>query len=68
MLYRMVRPMKRQGSRYLWFVRRIPADIKARAVGMTLALPVGENTVPIKITSAMQSERCSLRSAVFAPL
>jgi hypothetical protein len=44
MLFRLVRPVKRKGSRYRQFVRRIPADVKQRAVGVKLHIPVGEQT------------------------
>lgn len=32
MLYRLVRPMRRKGSRHPYFLQRIPADVKALAV------------------------------------
>jgi hypothetical protein len=38
MLFRVVRPMKRSGSRFRYFVQRIPADIKAAVAGERLAI------------------------------
>lgn len=40
MLYRLVRPVKRQGSSRHQFVKRIPVDLKDRLVGMTLDIPL----------------------------
>ncbi len=50
MLFRLVRPVRRSDSRIPYFVQRIPADVKARAVGVKLDLPIGEETVPVTIT------------------
>jgi hypothetical protein len=36
MLFRLVRPMRRNGSRNVYFVQRIPADLKQRAAGLKL--------------------------------
>lgn len=63
MLYRLVRPMKRQGSSKQQFVRRIPADLRERMVGMKLTIPVGEEMVFINITPGTESVRFSLRSS-----
>jgi hypothetical protein len=63
MLVRLVRPMKREGSSKKYFVQRIPSDVKAAAVGMTLTIPVGDTLVPIKITSKTTAVRLSLRTS-----
>ena len=62
MLFRMVRPVKRTGSRNRHFVRRIPVDVKAKAIGLTLTIPVGDETQPFVIRARSQSVRLSLRT------
>lgn len=62
MLFRLVRPMKRKGTSRHQFVQRIPADLKARAAGTKLLVPVGEEFVPITITAKMDAIRLSLRT------
>ena len=63
MLFRLVRPMKREGSNNRQFVQRIPADLKARAVGLTLRIPVGPDVVTRQITTSTEAIRLSLRTA-----
>lgn len=63
MLFRVVRPMKRDGSRIPFFVQRIPADLRSLVVGVRLAIPLGERFVFITISSRAQSVRFSLRSS-----
>ena len=62
MLIRVVRPMKRKDSSIPYFVQRIPADVKARAVGLTLQIPVGDEMVPVTITGKTQAVKLSLRT------
>jgi hypothetical protein len=62
MLFRLVRPVKRTGSRHRYFVRRIPADVRALAVGKRLIIPVGEASQSIIISARSQSIRLSLRT------
>src|SRR5665213_278272 len=62
MLFRLVRAVKRTGSRNRQFVRRIPTDVKSNAVGVKLAIPVGEQTQTVVITPRAQSVRLSLRT------
>lgn len=62
MLFRLVRPVQRQGSRNRHYVRRIPADVIERAVGTRLNIPVGDITVPVTISAKMDSIRVSLRT------
>jgi integrase len=62
MLFRLVRPVKRTGSRNRQFVRRIPSDVRSKATGLKLSIPVGDQTQPITITARTQSVRLSLRT------
>lgn len=62
MLYRLVRPVKRPGSSNHYFVKRIPADLQKRMVGMKLAIPIGDESVFVTISSKMESVRVSLRA------
>jgi integrase len=62
MLFRLVSPMQRSGSKVPQFVQRIPADVRTRAVGLRLAIPIGEETIRLVVTSAMASIRVSLRT------
>ena len=61
MLFRVVRPMRREGSRNRYFVRRIPSDVRSKAVGLRLTVPLGDGGVQtIIITSKSQAVRLSL--------
>lgn len=63
MLFRVVRPMKRDGSRIPIFVQRIPADVMSRAVGTRLAIPLGDGFTFVTVSASAQSVRFSLRTA-----
>ena len=63
MLFRLVSPVQRKGSKNCQFQQRIPADVKARAMGRALHIPVGTETVVLTITRNMPSVRFSLRTA-----
>ncbi|HZP75851.1 MAG TPA: recombinase XerD [Pseudolabrys sp.] len=63
MLYRLVRPVRRKGTRNLSFVRRIPADVKRQAAGLKLAIPLGDATQFVTISARAQSVRLSLRTS-----
>src|SRR5277367_1354481 len=63
MLYRLVRPMRRKGSRHPYFNQRIPVDVRALAVGLKLALPIGAETVPLIISTKAETVKVSLRTA-----
>ncbi len=63
MLFRVVRPMKRDGSRIPIFVQRIPADIMSRAVGTCLAISLGDGFTFVTVSARAQSIRFSLRTA-----
>ena len=60
MLFRLVRPVKRPGSRNPQYVRRIPVDVSAQAVGLKLSIPVGNETRAVTISSRAQHVRLSL--------
>jgi integrase len=63
MLYRVVRPVKRSGSSIPQFIQRIPADVRAQAIGRKLTIPLGnDDPVVVTITRTMQSIRFSLRT------
>lgn len=63
MHFRLVRPVKRKGTLNQHFTQRIPADVKSRAVGMTLHIPLGDAVVPIAVGESTQHIRLSLRSS-----
>lgn len=62
MLFRLVRPMRRTGSRNRYYVRRIPADVRSKMVGLKLAVPIGEQTQAVTISPRAESVRLSLRT------
>lgn len=60
MLYRVVRPGRRMGSRNGQFIKRIPADLKVRVVGVRFEIPVGDGFKAVTPSAKAQSIRCSL--------
>lgn len=62
MQFRLVRPLKRSDSSFPQFTQRIPADVRHLAVGRTLTVPLGSETLRIAITPTMASIRFSLRT------
>ena len=62
MLFRLVRPLKRPGTTMGHFVQRIPADVKTRATGRKLLMPVGGASVPITVKPQADAIRLSLRT------
>lgn len=62
MLFRLVRPVQRKGSRVPYFVQRIPADVKRRAAGLRLAIPLGDGTHHLTIRAGASDVRLSLRT------
>lgn len=54
--------MKRKSSRNPYYVRRIPTDVRGKASGLTLSIPVGSETQLVPITPRTQSIRISLRT------
>ncbi|WP_247389256.1 MULTISPECIES: tyrosine-type recombinase/integrase [unclassified Bradyrhizobium] len=63
MLFRVVRPMSRDGSRFPSFVQRIPADVRAKVAGIELAIPLGGGFVFVRPSESAQAIRFSLRTA-----
>jgi hypothetical protein len=62
MLFRLVSLMKRSGSSIPYFAQRIPSDVRTRAIGRILSVPVGDQLVAIKVTPRTESIRFSLRT------
>lgn len=62
MLFRLVRPVIRSGSSYPYFVQRIPADVRACAVGRVLEIPIAGKTLRITIKPRAETVRFSLRT------
>lgn len=58
----MPRPMKRSGSTSHHLVHRIPADVLPKAAGLTLSIPVGDETVTVTLSSKAKDVRVSLRT------
>jgi hypothetical protein len=56
MLFRMVRPMRRKGTRFQGYVRRLPVDVRDKLVGRTLHFPLGDTTHSVAISSRAQSK------------
>lgn len=54
--------MRRDGSRFPSFVRRIPADVRAKAAGIELAIPLGDDFVFVTPSESAQGVRFSLRT------
>jgi hypothetical protein len=63
MRLRLVSPVKRKGTRNIQFVQRIPADVKARAVGLKLSIPVGAEVQPLTVSPKADAIRLSLRTS-----
>lgn len=63
MLFRVVRPMKRSGSRCIYFVQRIPADVRIALTGERLAIPLGDGVKHFVIGPRTQTVRFSLLTA-----
>ncbi|AWL92643.2 tyrosine-type recombinase/integrase [Bradyrhizobium ottawaense] len=63
MLFRVVRPMRRDGSQNKWFAQRIPADVRRKVIGVELAIPLGDSFVFVTPSESTQAIRFSLRTA-----
>jgi hypothetical protein len=55
--------MRRSGSRNAYFNQRIPSDVKARALGLKLNLPIGSETVPLIVSPKANFVKISLRTS-----
>ena len=62
MLFRLVRPVRRKGSRVPYFVQRIPADVKPHVGGVRLAIPLGDTFNHVTIRAGANDIRFSLRT------
>ncbi|WP_325347296.1 DUF6538 domain-containing protein [Xylophilus sp.] len=62
LLIRMARPMRRQGSSFHQFRKRIPLDILDKARGLTLALPIGNEVIQNTIGAQAVEITASLRT------
>ncbi|KAA0077808.1 phage integrase N-terminal SAM-like domain-containing protein [Tardiphaga sp. P9-11] len=62
MLYRMVRPVLRKGSRNRQFHQRIPTDIRSRIAGLRLDIPLGNSTVSRTLSADTETVRLSLQT------
>jgi integrase len=63
MLFRLVRPMQRKGTRNRYYVKRIPTDVRrGLAEGLKLHIPVGDRTCAVIITPRTESVRLSLQT------
>ncbi len=59
---RMARPMRRTESSFIQFRQRIPADVLAKARGLNLVVPVGDQSAAITIERKAQDVKVSLRT------
>ncbi|MDF1609837.1 phage integrase N-terminal SAM-like domain-containing protein [Hoeflea sp. YIM 152468] len=62
MLYRLTRPMRRKGSQFRQFNRRIPQEVASKLVGKTLSIPFGGHIATVSIGPRTKAIRFSLRS------
>jgi len=62
MLFRLVRPVRRKGSRVPYFVQRIPADLKQQIGGVRLAIPLGDSFHHVTLRAGSDAVRFSLRT------
>ncbi len=62
MLFRLVRPVRRSGTTMSQFVQRIPKDVRGRAVGKSLSIPIGSETVHLTISPQAEAVRFSWRT------
>lgn len=55
--------MRRDGSRNKWLAQRIPVDVRRKAIGVELAIPLDDNFVFLTPSEGTQAIRFSLRTA-----
>lgn len=63
MLYRLVSAVKRQGTQNLQYKKRIPADVRARMVGLSVLVPIGSERVAYVANAQTETIRLSLRTS-----
>ncbi|WP_257167543.1 site-specific integrase [Bradyrhizobium sp. SRS-191] len=49
MLLRMPSPTRRDGSKFHYIRTRVPADLIAKAIGITLRVPIGDEAVTVRV-------------------
>lgn len=62
MLYRMVRPVQRKGSRNRQFHQRISTDVLSRIAVLRLDIPLGDSTVSRRLSAKTNTIRLSLQT------
>jgi integrase len=62
MLLKMASPMKRQGSSFHQFRKRIPSDVIGKLDGINLQIPVGESFVPKTLSAKTDTIVISLQT------
>ena len=62
MLFRLVRPVRRKGSRVPYFVQRIPADVKPYIEGGQFTIPLGDTFHKVTLRPGANDIRFSLRT------
>lgn len=62
MVLRMASPTSRSGSTFTQFKQRIPTDVRAKAAGLVISVPVGEGIASITIGPTTQVIQFSLRT------
>ncbi len=62
MLFRLVRPVKRAGSRNQYFVKRIPSDLKSRGEDLHVYVPLGDEAISYIVSRRSSTVRLSLRT------
>ena len=60
MLFRLVRPMKRAGSRNQYFVKRIPSDLKSRGGDLHVYVPLGDEAISLHRVTPLK--HCAARA------
>jgi hypothetical protein len=69
MLYRLVRPVKRRDYSLIQFTQRIPSDVRHRANGLKLAIPLSDGEFHhLTISAKAQAIRLSFGPATQAKI
>ena len=67
MLMRLVKPMRRQGSRFAYHACRVPRDVQQAAVGLKLHVPLGNGETHI-LTITPRMARTQVRFSLRVPV
>ena len=62
MAFRMVRPLRRKNSTKIQLRARIPRDVLAKARGIALVVPIGDETIAVRISDRAEVVTLSLRT------